>query len=183
MVGAHRVRESPTQNPLISVLWSPDLVDFFRVDGWWSQAKELDAAFGRKKYSLILMMVWSLRILGPSNGRVWTCIAGVWVLKIATFEGSGFLGIYVFCFLFGENLECKKIWLHEKSKTRVPLWHQMWLRGADWSKKDGPNSPTSQVGCPDYLNFKVLHDVRMLIGLSKKSRFGCSNSVWKKKQN
>ena len=108
MVGAHRVRESPTQNPLISVLWSPDLVDFFRVDGWWSQAKELDAAFGRKKYSLILMMVWSLRILGPSNGRVWTCIAGVWVLKIATFEGSGFLGIYVFVFCLGKIWNAKR---------------------------------------------------------------------------
>ena len=34
----------------------------------------------------------TLRILGPSNGRVWTCIARVRVLKIATFEGSGFLG-------------------------------------------------------------------------------------------
>ncbi len=28
-----------------------------------------------------------LRILGPSNGRVWTCISGVRVLKIATFWG------------------------------------------------------------------------------------------------
>ena len=34
----------------------------------------------------------TLRVLGPSNGRVWTCIAGVRVLKIAILEGSGFLG-------------------------------------------------------------------------------------------
>ena len=33
----------------------------------------------------------SLRILGPCNGGVWTWIAGAWVRKIATFEGSGFL--------------------------------------------------------------------------------------------
>ncbi len=30
---------------------------------------------------------WTLQWKGP-----WTCIAGVWVLKTATFEGSGFLG-------------------------------------------------------------------------------------------
>ena len=35
----------------------------------------------------------SLRILGPSNGGVGTCIAGVRVLKIGTFEGSGYLGL------------------------------------------------------------------------------------------
>ena len=29
---------------------------------------------------------------GPSNARVWTCIAGVQVFKIAIFEGWGFLG-------------------------------------------------------------------------------------------
>ena len=34
----------------------------------------------------------ALRILGPSNGGVGTCIAGVRVLKIDTFEGSGYLG-------------------------------------------------------------------------------------------
>ena len=34
----------------------------------------------------------ALRIRGPSNGRVWTCIAGVRVLQIAIFEGTGFLG-------------------------------------------------------------------------------------------
>ncbi len=34
----------------------------------------------------------TLRILGPSNGGVGTCIAGVRVLTIGTFEGSGFLG-------------------------------------------------------------------------------------------
>ena len=34
----------------------------------------------------------ALRILGPSNGPVWTHIAGVRVLKIAILEGSGFLG-------------------------------------------------------------------------------------------
>ena len=34
----------------------------------------------------------TLRILGPSNGGVGTCIAGVRVLKIDTFEGSGYLG-------------------------------------------------------------------------------------------
>ena len=34
----------------------------------------------------------TLRILGPSNGGVGTCIAGVRVLKIGTFEGSGYLG-------------------------------------------------------------------------------------------
>ena len=37
----------------------------------------------------------SLRILGPSNGGVGTCIAGVRVLKIGTFEGSGYLGIQI----------------------------------------------------------------------------------------
>ena len=34
----------------------------------------------------------TLRILGLSNGGVGTCIAGVRVLKIGTFEGSGYLG-------------------------------------------------------------------------------------------
>ena len=34
----------------------------------------------------------TLRILGPSNAGVGTCIAGVRVLKIGTFEGSGYLG-------------------------------------------------------------------------------------------
>ena len=38
----------------------------------------------------------ALRILGSSNGRVWTCIAGVRVLKLAIFEGSGFLGWRIF---------------------------------------------------------------------------------------
>ena len=37
-------------------------------------------------------IVPTLRILGPSNGGVGTCIAGVRVLKIGTFEGSGYLG-------------------------------------------------------------------------------------------
>ena len=31
---------------------------------------------------------------GPSNGGVGTCIAGVRVLKIGTFEGSGYLGLF-----------------------------------------------------------------------------------------
>ena len=34
----------------------------------------------------------TLRIPGPSNAGVGTCIAGVRVLKIGTFEGSGYLG-------------------------------------------------------------------------------------------
>ena len=40
----------------------------------------------------------SLRILGPSNGGVGTCIAGVRVLKIGTFEGSGYLGLYIYIY-------------------------------------------------------------------------------------
>ena len=46
-------------------------------------------------YQSVLLSQWcsfTLRILGPSNGGVGTCIAGVWVLKIGTFEGSGYLG-------------------------------------------------------------------------------------------
>ena len=36
---------------------------------------------------------FTLRILGPCNGGVGTCIAGVVrVLKIGTFEGLGYLG-------------------------------------------------------------------------------------------
>ena len=34
----------------------------------------------------------TLRIIGPSNGRAWTCIAGIGSAKIASFEGSGYLG-------------------------------------------------------------------------------------------
>ena len=34
---------------------------------------------------------YTLRMLGPFNGRVGTCMAGVRFLKIAVFEGSGFL--------------------------------------------------------------------------------------------
>lgn len=80
-----------------------------------------------------------------------------------------------FFLLFEENLEIKKIWLHENRKIQdqgtivasdvTKNAKATSLRGADWSKKMDPHSPTSQVGCPDYLNFKVLHDVRMLIGL------------------
>ena len=40
----------------------------------------------------ILGLKSTLRIIGPSNGRVWTCISGVRVLKTATSQGSGFLG-------------------------------------------------------------------------------------------
>ena len=46
-----------------------------------------------KSWQIVLVKYYNLatlRILGPSNGGVWTCIAGVRVLKIATFEGSGF---------------------------------------------------------------------------------------------
>ena len=39
-----------------------------------------------------LVYLPTLGIFGPPNGEGWTCIAGVWVLKIAFFEGSGFLG-------------------------------------------------------------------------------------------
>ena len=44
----------------------------------------------------------SLRITGPCNGRVWTCIAGFRVLKIAAFEGTGYLGLVseTVCYLF-----------------------------------------------------------------------------------
>ena len=45
-----------------------------------------------KKTCLSPKVIATLRILGPSNGRFWTCIAGVRVLKIAIFEGSGVLG-------------------------------------------------------------------------------------------
>ncbi len=44
--------------------------------GWWKK----------------IIKCTTLRILAPSNGGVWTCIAGVRVLKIGTFEGSGYLG-------------------------------------------------------------------------------------------
>ena len=39
----------------------------------------------------------TLRILGPSNGGVGTCVAGVRGLKIGTFEGSGYLGYDIIC--------------------------------------------------------------------------------------
>ena len=63
---------------------------------------------------------WNLKILGPSNGRVWTCIEGVRALKIANFEGlSVFVGIAFFTKIqiktwqnddmSGENLQ-KWIW-------------------------------------------------------------------------
>ena len=41
-----------------------------------------------------------VRIIGPSNGRVWTSIGGVQVFRIATatFEGPGFLGLGFFIF-------------------------------------------------------------------------------------
>ncbi len=47
---------------------------------------------------------------GPSNGRVWTCIGGVRVLKIAIFEGSGLLGkIKIFpTWWFNDNLPCPR---------------------------------------------------------------------------
>ena len=46
-------------------------------------------------------LLYTLRILGPSNGRVWTCIAEVRVLKIAVFEASGFLG-----YVYSDWLQC-----------------------------------------------------------------------------
>ena len=48
--------------------------------------------------------LWTLRILGPSKGRVWTYIAGVFLgpQNDAIFEGSGFLG-NVFFFLAPPN--------------------------------------------------------------------------------
>ena len=45
-----------------------------------------------RKMELDFFKHLSLRILGPSNGGVGTCIAGVRVLKIGIFEGSGYLG-------------------------------------------------------------------------------------------
>ena len=45
-----------------------------------------------QKNPTISLICETLRILGPSYRGVWTCIAGVRVLKIAIFEGSGFLG-------------------------------------------------------------------------------------------
>ena len=55
-----------------------------------------------------MQKIWpTLRILGPSNGRVWTCIAGVWVLKIATFEGSGFLGQKKNILIKGDPRDCQ----------------------------------------------------------------------------
>ena len=48
-----------------------------------------------------LTITGALRILGPSNGRVWTCIAGARVLKIAIFEESAFLGwLQVFFYFY-----------------------------------------------------------------------------------
>ena len=37
---------------------------------------------------------------GPSNGGVGTCIAGVRVLKIGTFEGLGYLGYDIFTYIY-----------------------------------------------------------------------------------
>lgn len=53
----------------------------------------------QKKNLMFFLEIWKFTtpsILGPFNGRVWTCKAGVQVLKIGTFEGSGFLGHLVF---------------------------------------------------------------------------------------
>ena len=46
----------------------------------------------RNQFGILASNFVTLRILGPSNGGVGTCIAGVRVLKIGTFEGSGYLG-------------------------------------------------------------------------------------------
>ena len=48
--------------------------------------------FGGKKKTSCFLLEPTLRIFGPSNAWVRTCIAGVRALKIAIFEGSGFLG-------------------------------------------------------------------------------------------
>ena len=54
---------------------------------WWMKQNQThDGSMGRTVY------LPTLRILGPSNAGVGTCIAGVRVLKIGTFEGSGYLG-------------------------------------------------------------------------------------------
>ena len=62
---------------------------------------------------------------GPSNGRVWTCIAGVQVFKIAVFEGSGFLGylnLFVWCLETVKHIFSQMLFFHwgftmVKSKT------------------------------------------------------------------
>ena len=75
----------------------------------------------------------ALRILGPSNGRVWTCIAGVRVLKIVIFEGSGFLGWKVwnflltcvsYSFVMNRKLETFRTMIQvELCDDRIGSWH------------------------------------------------------------
>ena len=55
---------------------------------------------------------------GPSNERVWTCIAGVRVLKITIFEGSGFLGI---CWILPPSWLSGEIWLGIFESSKISL--------------------------------------------------------------
>ena len=52
----------------------------------------------------------TLRIIGPSNRGVWTLKQGSGVLKIASFEGSGYLG-YVLCINDVLNLLISYFWI------------------------------------------------------------------------
>ena len=75
----------------------------------------------------------ALRILGPSNGRVWTFFCrGVLVFKIArTFEGSMILRV---CF---HKRQCK--WMNKKNK---------------WTTVDGWNpAPVDMVNIPLFIGF------------------------------
>ena len=65
--------------------WNP-WETWLLVSGPWDEVDECVIHESGKLFAS------ALRILGPSDGRVWTCIAGVRVLKIAIFEMSGLLG-------------------------------------------------------------------------------------------
>ena len=56
------------------------------ISGWWNDEGSL--IIEQPNDRVVCQFYSSLRILGPSNGGVGTCIAGVRVLKIGTFEGQ-----------------------------------------------------------------------------------------------
>ena len=78
------------------------------------------------KYIIIYIYIYSaLRIIGPSYGRLWTCKTRVQVLKILTFQGSGFLEIYIRSHFFagialsGRPARKSSDWVWERGTSRL----------------------------------------------------------------
>ena len=94
-----------------------------------------------------LRFISTLRILAPSNGRVWTCIAGVPVLKIATFEGSKIQDSYrvlTWRKQLGMKLQSKNI-IPQKDIILTPY---IWANDGQWRANSETYQGILGVGFP-----------------------------------